>query len=414
LPPAFLLLSVLAGAVVNVNRFSLHGLYRNRLVRAYLGASNSMREPDPFTGFAVDDNLRMHALAKRGTASPDASAGAVAAREPFKLLPVVNVTLNLLRDGRLAWQQRQAESFSITPFYCGNFYQGYRSSEVYGGQDGITLGTAMAISGAAANPNMGYCSSPALSFLMTLFNLRLGAWLANPGPQGDSTCPSAGPRQALWALIGELLGKTTKHFKYVNLSDGGHFDNLGLYEMVLRRCRQIVVCDAGRDGSAHFEDLGNAIRKIRIDFGLSVVFDKIEIIPTGPADQGLYCATGRIDYSTVDGADSGSAATILYLKPTLCGRGAQAVPYDIFAYSKQEQDFPHESTADQWFSESQFESYRKLGEHSIDQILGDARPAELEALFDAAAAYAGTGKGVEAQAQGSKCRWQDLVRRRRR
>jgi hypothetical protein len=374
-PIAAILAALLFGFFVNVNRFSLHGMYRNRLVRAYLGASNEKREPDRFTGFDPKDNVRMYQL-----------RGAEPHKTPMRLLPVINVTLNLLRDVKLAWQQRKAESFSITPYYCGNFYEGYRDSKLYGGPGGITLGTAMTISGAAANPNMGYCSSPVLAFLMALFNVRLGAWLGNPNATGESTFSLPGPQQALVPLIGELFGFTTRDFKYVNLSDGGHFDNLGVYEMVLRRCRHIVVCDAGCDGKGTLDDLGRAIRAVRIDFGISIVFDKVDIIPTGKADKGLYCATATIQYPDIDGNEV-TLGRLLYLKPTRAGRGGEVLPYDIYAYAKESTAFPHESTIDQWFSESQFESYRMLGEHTVRQILQGATPGSVGALIERADAY---------------------------
>lgn len=366
LPWILLLLALLMGLIVNVNRFSLHGLYRNRLVRAYLGASNHKRKPDPFTGFDAADNVRMHKLRPASGAQ--------------RLLPLVNVTLNLLRNGKLAWQERKAESFSITPYFCGNFHEGYRPSASYGGQGGISLGTAVTISGAAANPHMGYCSSPALAFVMSLFNVRLGAWLGNTNTQGDDAYHLPGPRQALSPMLGELFGFTTPDFKYVNLSDGGHFDNLGLYEVVLRRCRFIFVSDAGCDPDSKLGDLGNAIRKVRIDFGIPIHFEKeIEIFPNSDAKQGLYCATARIDYDAVDqGTPPGR---LFYIKPTLRGRGEHPVPYDVYSYGRTVGEFPHESTADQWFSESQFESYRALGFHSLEQILRGTAPQDFTDFF---------------------------------
>lgn len=377
LPALFLLAALLMGLIVNVNRFSLHGLYRNRLVRAYLGASHVKRKPDPFTGFDASDNVRMHKLRPNGGAQ--------------RLLPLINVTLNLLQNGKLAWQERKAESFSITPYFCGNFHEGYRASAIYGGQGGISLGTAVTISGAAANPHMGYCSSPALAFVMSLFNVRLGAWLGNTNAKGDNAYHLPGPRQALSPMLGELFGFTTPDFKYVNLSDGGHFDNLGLYEVVLRRCRYIFVSDAGCDPDSKLGDLGNAIRKIRIDFGVPIRFEKeIEIYPNGNAKVGLYCATARIDYDAVDkGTPPGR---LLYIKPTLRGRGEHPVPYDVYSYAKTVDAFPHESTADQWFSESQFESYRALGFHALEQILRSTPPQDFADFFARAAAYMNPGR----------------------
>ena len=373
-PVALAIVAYVMGRIVNVNRFSLNGFYRNRLVRAYLGASRANRNADPFTGFSLDDNVRFASL-----------QGVV--RQRRKLLPIVNTTLNLVRSGeKLAWQQRKSESFSMSPFFCGNHRQGYRASGDYGGHSGISLSTAMAISGAAANPNMGYNSSPAVGFLMTLFNARLGAWLGNTNRHGQETYRRNGPHQALWPLFAELFGMTHADGSYVNLSDGGHFDNLGLYEVVLRRCRNVLVSDAGCDGKASFEDLGNAIRKIRIDFGVSIEFTRqIEIRSNDEHKPGLYCAVATINYQKADG-EQVSNGTLIYIKATKHAGGAP-LPYDVYSYSKASQSFPHESTSDQWFSESQFESYRALGRHTAAQILGDEPIQQFQELFDRAEQY---------------------------
>ena len=389
------LFSVVASRPVNVNRFSLHGMYRNRLVRAYLGASNcsqvkdKQRQPDPFTGFSLSDNLPLHKLWPQSRPTPNATTPAAEAR----LLPIINTTLNLVHGENLAWQQRKAESFSMTPLYCGNWFEGYRRSTDYGRRDGITVGTAITISGAAANPNMGYNSSPVLAFLMSIFNVRLGAWLGNTNAKGNKTFFRSGPKPALMPLFAEVFGLTNSSRGYVNLSDGGHFDNLGLYEVVLRRCRHVLVCDAGNDGSFAFEDLGNAIRKIRIDFGIPIEFrEKIEILPNEsespekPSRPGLYCAIADIRYSAVDGKVPDGQ--LIYIKPTLRGHipreSGGEVPYDIYSYARSSKDFPHESTVDQWFSESQFESYRALGAHILKQLGGPLTDATFDSFLGTA------------------------------
>jgi hypothetical protein len=270
----------------------------------------------------------------------------------------------------------------MTPFYCGNWREGYRPSKEYGGYGGISVGTAVAISGAAANPNMGFSSSPALGFLMAIFNVRLGAWLGNTNSHGQRTFRFSGPRQAIVPMFAEMFGLTNSHRRYVNLSDGGHFDNLGLYEVVLRRCRHILVSDAGQDSSFAFEDLGNAIRKIRIDLGVPIEFvRKIEILPNLPETQGLYCAQAIIRYSAVDGTDRAQDGSLVYFKPTLHGRGTMPIPYDVYSYARNHSQFPHESTADQWFSESQFESYRALGMHAVTQVNGGKVSSGFEELL---------------------------------
>jgi hypothetical protein len=242
------------------------------------------------------------------------------------------------------------------------------------------------ISGAAVNPNMGYNSSPVLAFIMSLFNVRLGAWLGNPNAHGNASYRTPGPTRALIPLLAELFGLSNAQRSYVNLSDGGHFDNLGLYEVVLRRCRYVLVSDAGSDVSFAFEDLGNAIRKIRIDFGISIQFnDAIKILPANSKKPGLYCAIANIGYSKVG---EGPDGRLIYIKPTLRGRippdkEGKAVPYDVYSYSRGSHTFPHETTVDQWFTESQFESYRELDAYTIGQITGDAGKLTFEQFLEA-------------------------------
>jgi patatin-like phospholipase len=340
---AFIATSWFMARYVNINTFSLHGMYRDRLIRAYLGASNPTRHPNPFTGFDRDDDAPLARL--RGT-------------RPFH---VVNVTLNLVQTTRLAWQQRKAASFTMTPLHCGSADLGYRDSSGYGG--GISVGTAVAISGAAASPNMGYHSSPLVGFIMTLFNARLGSWLGNPGKAGARAWKDAGPRSAIGSLVKEALGRTSESSKYVYLSDGGHFENLGLYEMIRRRCRFIVVLDSGCDPQFTFEDLGNALRKIRIDFGVSIDLDAAQVRAVGARERRY--AVGTIAYSAVDA--NVADGVLLYIKPMLLG----TEPPDVRSYAAGHPDFPHQSTSDQWFDESQTESYRRLGLQTVREVCGD-------------------------------------------
>jgi hypothetical protein len=354
----FLAVGLLMGFFINANKFSLHGAYRDRLIRAYLGASHDDRHPNLFTGFDPADNIPMYEL-RLGERTKRFE-------RPFH---VVNITLNLVKGGNLAWQERKAESFTATPLHAGSYRLGYRPSEQYGGKkgldggDGISLGTAVAISGAAASPNWGYHSSPLVTFLLALFNVRLGWWLGNPGEAGASTFRNRGPSFAVWPLIEETFGLTTDTNEYVYLSDGGHFENLGLYEMVLRRCRVIIVSDAGCDPKCELEDLGNAIRKVRVDLGVPIEFEEGFPIYARNRQKGKRWALGTIGYSAVDaGARDG---ILIYLKPAFYGDE----PIDVFNYATANPEFPQESTLDQWFSESQFESYRMLGVYTVEQIV---------------------------------------------
>lgn len=358
--------------LVNINVFSLHGMYRSRLIRAYLGASNPRRRANPFTGFDPRDNMQMTQLGRqKGT-----SAGSPSAVE--RPLHVVNIALNLVKGENLAWQQRKAESFTVTPLHAGSCRVGYQRADRYGDTTGIDLGTVMTISGAAASPNQGYHSSPLVTLLMALFNARLEWWLANPGLQGRGKWRLAGPRWAVMPWINEAFGRTTDRSGWVYLSDGGHFENLGLYEMVLRRCRVIVVVDASADGDYALEDLGNAVRKIRIDFGIPVEFPYGLPIRSRLDPANAHCAVGEVQYRCVDGHRTGTGRKIkdgvlIYIKPALNGNE----PPDVSHYASVDKRFPQQPTADQWFDEAQFESYRRLGAHSIDEIMRGARCCTL-------------------------------------
>jgi hypothetical protein len=352
-----------------VNRFSLHNVYANRLIRAYLGASRSKvdRKPDPLSGFDENDNVPMSEL-------PGGTKYMPAAKPPekgVKLFHILNTTLNLVGGDRLDWQQRKGSSFTISPLHAGSWELGYQPVEDYGGEkEEITLGKAMAISGAAVSPNMGFHSSSLVACVMTFFNVRLGWWLPNPSKEIKKRCKRMEPQVGLFPLIQESIGSTTDKSAFVYLSDGGHFDNLGLYEMVRRRCSRIFLVDASADPDYRYEDLAMTIRKIRTDMGVSVEFPK----KSGPALQrppkGAY-TIGRIRYSDVD--RNCPNGVLVYLKPVLMG----GEPIDVREYardhSKGSDRFPHQSTADQFFDETQFESYRMLGYHMATQMMIETR-----------------------------------------
>jgi Patatin-like phospholipase len=344
---ALLTLGLALGRLVSVNQFSLHGMYKDRLVRTFLGASRppEKRHPSPFTGFDAADNLPMTRLAPLG-----------------RPLHVVNVTLNLVDENTLATQERKATSFTMTALHAGSRHLRYRPSAAYAG--GLSLGEAMTTSGAAVSPNMGAGSSPALTFLLALFNARLGVWLGNPGHAGQTTWTRGAPGFGVTPLLNELLGRTSDRNPYVYLSDGGHFENLGLYEMILRRCQHIVVSDAGCDPTYCFEDFANAIRKVRLDFGIDVEFsDGLRIVsPEGPPACRARWAVGRIKYSNAD--PETPDGWLLYLKPAITGDE----PVDVANYARVNTAFPHEPTANQWFDEAQLESYRMLGLHTVTTL----------------------------------------------
>ena len=345
---------------VDINEFSTHYLYRNRLVRCYLGASVPERNAQPFTGFSDEDNFPLAHLQ-----IPAESANLKDARP----LPIVNASLNVVRGKELGLQTRKARSFAITPLYGGftrrplgetaweSFFGPTKEAgcKRLGYEEGITLGTSVAISGAAASPNMGFYSEPPLAFLMTLFDVRLGWWSGNPT---RTQWQEGSPRVGFYWLLRELLGATTDDSDYVYLSDGGHFENLAIYELVRRRCMLIVACDASCDGSYGLGDLHNAMEHCRTDFGVDIVLDdEAPLKPSGPPGElrsKVHFVKGTIHYPDSDHEDG----TIIYIKPSL----VEGDPQDVLAYARTNKNFPHDTTANQWFDEPRFENYRALGE----------------------------------------------------
>jgi hypothetical protein len=385
---------------VNVNRFSMHAIYRNRLARAFLGSARNRRTPDPFTGFDAGDNPPLGDL--------------LAANSRQRLFPVINMTLNVTSGSNAAWTERKAEACWATPLTVGaamlrhpsqrkddgqplgafvptRHYAGMESlGDAHSAEIGPRLGNVLTISGAALSPNWGYHSSPLTAFLMTLFNVRLGAWLPNPAIATPDELRLAKPKNSIFALLREMLGATTDTSQAIYLSDGGHFENLGLYEMLRRGCHQIIVIDAGQDENCGFSDLGNAIRKARIDLDVEVAMPDILIVSRKMRESdkaasaaALAIAVGSVAYP------EGGKGEILYLKPSFL----TDLPADVLAYGRMDQAFPHDSTAEQWFSESQFESYRALGRWHFDQLHAES----LDGLFDAARAMVARAAKIRQQ-----------------
>jgi hypothetical protein len=397
----FVEFAVLLGWRLDINEFSMHSFYRNRLTRCYLGASNKKRNPSPTTGFDERDSndLAICELTPAGGYPGP--------------MPIFCCAMNIATGKDLAWHERRSASFAFTPLYSGyavdwtewrknlSFNGFVPSRMLYPG--GPNLATAMAASGATVSPRWAYYTDPAAAFLMTTFDirLRLGLWVPNPrrskvaGHRVDvatADVPPASPGFAPFRLLSELLGSVDDTSKYVYLTDGGHFDNMGLYELVRRRCYRIVICDAEADSDYTFAGIGAAIRKCRIDFGAAIDLDLSALSPnTNSKLSPAHIVRGTVRYpETLPGEDG----EVIYIKASLTGKAAPIgspppieggvelpdVPGDVQSYKLQQEDFPQDSTAEQWFTEAQFESYRRLGQRvvaRIDRLFSDAEGAAV-------------------------------------
>jgi hypothetical protein len=391
------LLAVLAGSAVllslqlDINVFSLHEFYKNRLVRCYLGATRDpntdRRQPDRFTGFSSKDEMKL----------ADFSARSGGYYGPY---PLMNATMNISSGQDLGWQERKSAPFLFSPLYCGyDVGKGNRRMRLGSGArykdaseyayrptaelchgTGIELGTAMAVSGAAASPNQGYHTSTAVAFLMTAFDVRLGLWVGNP--RRNKKYRVFSPQFNLATLAMELFGLTNAEAGFVNLSDGGHFDNMGLYELVRRRCRYIILSDGEQDAEMIFGSLTTTIRNCRTDFGVEIKIALDRIAKNERGFSTAHCVVGSIEYPEDAGRPEKEKRPgyLLYLKSSLTGDE----PADVTGYHVGHPEFPHQSTGDQWFTERQFEAYRKLGQHIVQTAIGSVRAeaADREKFFN--------------------------------
>jgi hypothetical protein len=323
-------------ALFDINRISMFFFYRDRLSEAFV------IQPDPKDpqGMVNVDRLQLSDLAYTDH------------RAPYHL---VNATVNLPGSSEPDLRGRQADFFLFSPLYCGSPATGYRGTKVY--EPGrVSLATAMAVSGAAVNPQHGHATNGALAFLMTVLNARLGVWAENP-----MYPPRWGWWRIFWPwyLAKEMVSSMTKDSHLINVSDGGHIENLGVYELLRRRCRVIIASDAGADPDTTFGDLGNVVRKARIDLTAYVHLDPPQLAPLVPQGKErlvqAHLAVGQITYREPGGAESRGA--IYYVKPGL----TETDPVDLREYRARHDQFPHEPTTDQFFDEAQFESYRELG-----------------------------------------------------
>jgi len=222
----------------------------------------------------------------------------------------------------------------------------------------------MAISGAAASPNAGETTIKPLVFIMTLLNVRMGYWLPNPRVASDASWLARlglrrgpGPKYVLKESLGHLDAKG----RYINVSDGAHIENLGIFELLRRRCKYIIAVDGERDCEMQFGGLVKLLLYARIDLGIEI---DIGFEPLRKNEQGFsskHWVLGTIRYA------DGETGSLLYIKASMTGDEYEY----IRNYQSENPIFPHESTADQFFSEARFEAYRGLGYHIGDQLFSN-------------------------------------------
>ncbi|MDA5193179.1 hypothetical protein NYP16_04310 [Alphaproteobacteria bacterium LMG 31809] len=365
------LIAVVTQFFYDVNASSFHGFYRDRLSKAYLFniwrpyANGKPRQNDRQSLSGLDDR-----------------------RAPYHL---VNTTMNVQHSKTANMRGRNGSNVVMSKAYVGGQLTGYRETqEMEELHPALDLGTAMAISAAAAAPNMGSLTIKGLTFALTLLNVRLGYWLPHPNAYSGAWYrkPFIGRLSRLLMhpflrvtprhLLKEMVGALSEGGLHVNLTDGGHLENMGLTELLRRRCRVVIVCDAEADPDMCFQGFADAVRMARIDLGVTIEIDidPLRLAGTSSVSQS-HAAVGRINY----GDDE--FGYLLYFKSTLTGDENVYVE----KYLAKDATFPHQTTADQFFDEEQFEAYRSLGYHVAESVLRrhlvmDPFARDLDGLVD--------------------------------
>jgi len=368
-------------SLLSPNANSLHRLYRDRLSKAFLFDPNSRMAASALgrfrgaTGAETDVSLRNSDLAPLdGLRVSELKTDTT----PYQL---INAALNIEASKYANRRDRNADFFIFSPLFTGSEATGYvETLQMEKEMTGLTAGTAVAVSGAAASANMGSATIKPLVPTLAILNIRLGYWLINPIKVGGAL-----RKTLIWRLfdklyfLKELLGLLTENSGAIYLTDGGHIENLGLYELLRRRCKLIIAVDAEADPDMSFGSLVTLERYARIDFGLRIDLPwaairdatreaSAEVLASGglppiKAPHGPHCALGTIYYPRKAGdTEERSTGVLLYIKSSFTGDENDYV----VDYKRRNPTFPHETTLDQLFSEEQFEAYRNLGFHAVN------------------------------------------------
>jgi hypothetical protein len=373
--------ALVVGFTFGINYIGVNRLYRDRLMETFLPSDDAVAANE-WRPAREADTARLQEMC------------AAATRGPYHL---INTNLVTVDSDKSKYRGRGGDSLLLSSLYCGSDATGWTATDEWM-HGGLSLAAAMAISGAAANPNTGVSGrgptrNRLLSLVMALLNLRLGYFARNPNPALRGRLSKVPPNLLYPGLWQGLFGRDLSERKpFVELSDGGHFENLGLYELVRRRCDVIVLSDAGADPQLSFSDLAYAAERIRVDFGVNLRLLEgygLEGILKGSAGddpmarkydlskRGYFLAT--IEYPD-DGGRPEKHGALVYLKSTMIRR----VPADVLGYKDRNPSFPDQPTADQFFDEEQFEAYRELGYRLADQAFDALAPAESPTVGEVA------------------------------
>jgi patatin-like phospholipase len=368
--------------LLQLNRSSLHFFYRSRLARAYVSVGNSpegdldgavkragANDAPRFKVSPLAENTRERTQQTTAVTSlVNGDDTCMAMYHPHRHggpIHLVNCCINQTVDDRTGNFNADRNGIYLTVSSLG-VETGTHGPVV--GSDGwlsrTTLAEWVAVSGAAIGSGMGSMTRPGVAALCFLTGLRLGYWQGNlldGAPKGPT--PFSKYRALLQEMFARFPGLRNNDWY---LSDGGHFDNTGVYALLKRKLRLIVLADCGADPDYLFADVENLVRKARIDYDAAIEFiDPASLVTLAGTDAAWFGTPdsilaedgpqrfllARISY------DSGPPGALLIVKP----RRSPDMPLDVAGYAGRESDFPQQSTSNQFFSESEWESYCALG-----------------------------------------------------
>lgn len=361
---------ILLGFAANPNGLSFHRFYRKQLADLYLRFATDFKNHPLHDFFKVDSKREADYLA------------------PY---PLINTCMNLQNPtGEDAFKGVKASDyFLLSPLFCGSKITGYAPTTKFSDFKKMTLPAAVTISAAAVNPGLGIYSSKVKSAALTLFNARLGCWVSNPKSRKPGTAP-----WWPWYFFSELLGRIGTKKQMVNVSDGGHIENLGVYELLRRGCRLIISVDAGQDALYTFADLNNLLLRARNELGLEIRFregqEPEKVIAPQPStvySKKRFAVADVIQHWASDKVCTPAEfngqgfprkiGTFVYVKSSVTEPSTPPPPkpdadlkYSTYYYKIYHPEFPHESTGDQFFDPVQWESYYRLGQYLGADMLG--------------------------------------------
>ena len=270
----------LSGFFLNSNSLSFHRFYRKQLADAFLWRTKIFRNMLLKNVFFLDR--------EQGASDSEGVAGTKGYLAPY---PLINTCLNLQNPGGEDKFKgaKASDYFLLSPLFCGSKLSNYVKTAEFPGYKHMTLPAALTISAAAVNPGMGIYSNKLLSVLMTLFNARLGFWVNNPLTGPRKWLPEWSRYLVWWPsfFFKELFSKIGTSNRKLNISDGGHIENLAVYELLRRGCRLIMAVDAGADPESTFADLENLSIRARNELGIEICFrsgqDPVDVIRPRPS-----------------------------------------------------------------------------------------------------------------------------------